>query len=746
MRRRPQSAIIPIINKDKHEININTSQTISKQQHQSFVAPKEHFEDQEQLYYSNLQLKQTTNELRYQNQKLKAQVSQLQVQSHPKLIEKVGIPISQNGECSIVPTLKEKVKQQRNLIEELQTDMQYQQKSIKFTKMSELQAEISNLQNEIQKLKLIIKSLLKVQDQEFIKDPNIIEKLSKFSILLNQQQNYISQLATENEKLKKEYQEVSNNNSQLMDQIKILTFERINYKKQFNQQTNTENDTKRSDYLEKRLVATLQQIDSLKGELVLYQNKQKLLNKQIKEQEKELKSNILELQKQKQQLEEQSQKKDQIIQDLNDRINITELLKQKSPQSATSVTQYMKKSFFPILNYQDQFTQFPEKQDNNLLIYPIDEFKLQILLQQLKYKIISLKLTKERIQMCFNYKQYVQLGEAIEIFMKSPFNFQNQDSIIICRYLIGEDQGTSQKMQLEDTQEVKEIIKKFHTHPKILSEYLTFKTINYQSYFIKLIYYQINKTIIPKKIYNSSEFILLLSQKYNFSYELIEYILMMNYLYLNEIEIIDWNKMTKILEEEYSLYRDNHNLTYYSNDCIRYIPNNYQKKTYSDDEDFNYQVIESRNSKSISQQQQNDEIIINKKTELQSKVQEIISNEQILTLSQFKYIDQQLKSSESRKPNITSDQFTYSQSEHPKATVKKQIESQQVSSEYSLQFNITNQYQSPQVFNTKMSPISEFESGNIKNVLRNLKYNETDMQENNEEYVEEYIEEYVEEL
>lgn len=50
---------------------------------------------------------------------------------------------------------------------------------------------------------------------------------------------------------------------------------------------------------------------------------------------------------------------------------------------------------------------------------------------------------------------------------------------------------------------------------------------------------------------------------------------MMNYLYLNEIEIIDWNKMTKILEEEYSLYRDNHNLTYYSNDCIRYIPNNY---------------------------------------------------------------------------------------------------------------------------------------------------------------------------
>ncbi|CAD8103213.1 unnamed protein product [Paramecium sonneborni] len=772
MKRRPQSAIITKIVKERQESGINTSQLIySKKPIQNQVAPKEYFEDQEQLYFANLQLKQQCNELKFENSKLKAFVAQLKKQIIK--IEKVDkyqvscdpLGVVQGGEGSIVPILKAKVKEQRNQIEELQTDLHQQYKSVKLTKLSELQREIHNQQNEIIKLKQVIQSALNITDQDLVNDPNIIEKLSKFTITVHQQENSIRELTIQNDKLKLEYQEMSNDNAKLLEEMKQLNFEKINYKKQLEEQTITENEVyqqKKREFLEMKLSATLKQLDTLKGELSLYENKSKFLQKQIKDQEKEFKQTIIELQKQKQNLEEQCSKKDIIIQDLNDRINILDLLKQKnSPKPSDSPLMLQQnKSFFPPITYRDEMTQFPENQtsdlNQDLNSKPINKNRLDILLQQLKFKIISQKLTKERIHFTFYNKDFIQLGEAIQIFMNAPYNFQRSDSIVLCRYFIGEDQGFSNQVQWQDTQEVKEIIDQFYNHPKIKSEYLSFQTILKQNYFSKEVNYKLIQSNIQNQIYNKDDFILLLKNKYNFTYEQIDYLLMMNYLYSNEVENINLHFLRQFIQQECDLQTTLHNLTYFSHDSIRYIPKITKKFTYSDDEEFNYPIVESKKLKSIEKQKDDFKNLI-KPPEISNQIQNIITSEQFLTFSQFKNNDQQLKSSESRKPSnhnySNSDTFHYSQSQIPIATLKRPSDVQQITSDNnSIQFNITNQFQSPQQNKKKVNQISEFYSGkeiiDQKNIKQNIDNDTqiTDINKKEDDYFEEILEEYVEEL
>ncbi|CAD8195258.1 unnamed protein product [Paramecium pentaurelia] len=771
MKRRPQSAIIAKIVKDRQESGINNSQLIYiKKQTPQQVAPKEYFEDQEQMYNTNLQLKQQCNEFKFENSKLKAQVAQLKKQIIK--IEKVDkyqincdpLGVIQGGEGSIVPILKAKVKEQRNQIEELQTDLHQQYKSVKLTKLSELQREIENQQNEIMKLKQVIQSALNITDQDLVNDPNIFEKLSKFTITVHQQENSIQQLIKQNDKLKVEYQEMSNDNAKLLEEMKQLNFEKINYKKQLDEQTITENEMyqqKKREFLEMKLAATLKQLDTLKGELSLYENKSKLLQKQIKDQEKEFKQTIMELQKSKQNLEDQCNKKDIIIQDLNERINILDLLKQKnSPKPSESpLTMQLKKSFFPPTTYRDQMTQFPENQtqdiNQDINCKPINKNKLEIIFQQLKFKIISQKLTKERIHFTFHNKEFIQLGDAIQVFMNSPYNFQKSDSIILSRYFIGEDQGFSNSIQWQDTQEVREIIDQFYNHPKIKSEYLTFQTILKWNYYSKATNQKLIQCNIPNKKYNKDDFILLLKNNFHFTYEQIDYMLMMNYLYSNEVENIDINALKQFIQQECDLQATLHNLTYVCQEPIRYIPKKITKVTYSDDDDFNYPVVESKNLKSI-QKQKEDQKIESKLPELSNNIQNIITSEQYLTFSQFKSSDQQLKSSESRKPshhnNNNSDIFQYSQSILPLPTLKRPSDFQQNTQDNSIQFNITNQFQSPQTNKKKMNQISEFYPGKEIVDQRNIQYNIdndtqiTDINKKEDDYYEEILEEYIEDL
>ncbi|CAD8106091.1 unnamed protein product [Paramecium sonneborni] len=772
MKRRPQSAIISKIVKERQESGINTSQLIySQKPTPQQIAPKEYFEDQEQLYFANLQLKQQYNELKFENSRLKAFVAQLKKQIVK--IEKVDkfqvscdpLGVVQNGEGSIVPILKAKVKEQRNQIEELQTDLHQQYKSVKLTKLSELQREIHNQQNEIIKLKQVISSALNITDQDLVNDPNVIEKLSKFTITVHQQENSIQQLTKQNDQLKLEYQKMSNDNAKLLEEMKQLNFEKINYKKQLEEQTITENEIyqqKKREFLEMKLSATLKQLDTLKGELSLYENKSKLLQKQIKDQEKEFKQTIMELQKSKQNLEDQCYKKDVIIQDLNDRINIMDLLKQKnSPKPSDSpLTQQQNKTFFPPTTYRDQMTQFPENQisdiNRDLNSRPISKNKLEQLFQQLKFKIISQKLTKDRIHFTFHNKEFIQLGEAIQIFMNAPYNFQKSDSIILCRYFIGEDQGFSNQIQWQDTQEVREIIDQFYNHPKIKSEYLTFQTILKQNYFCKALNQKLIQSNITNQIYNKDDLILLLKNKFSFTYEQIDYMLMMNYLYSNEVEYINFNYLRKLIQQECDLQATLHNLTYFSHDTIRFIPKKAIKFSYSDDEEFNNPVLENNNLNSIEKQKDDSKNLI-KPPEISNQIQNIITSEQYLTFSQFKNNDQQLKSSESRKPNNhnynNSDIFQYSQSILPQATLKKPSDMmQQITQDNSIQFNITNQFQSPQQNKKKINQITEFYPG--KEILdqRNIQYNIdndtqiTDVNKKEDDYYEEILEEYIEEL
>ncbi|CAD8187598.1 unnamed protein product [Paramecium octaurelia] len=766
MKRRPQSAIITKLIRERQESAINTSQMIySKKQTPQQVAPKEYFEDQEQLYFVNLQLKQQCNEVKQENQKLKAYIAQLKKQIVK--IEKVDkyqvncdpLGVIQSGEGSIVPILKAKVKEQRNQIEELQTDLHQQYKSVKLTKLSELQREIQNQQNEIMKLRQVIQSALNITDQDLVNDPNVIEKLSKFTITVHQQENSIQQLIKQNDKLKIEYQEMSNDNAKLLEEMKQLNFEKINYKKQLEEQTITENEIyqqKKREFLEMKLAATLKQLDTLKGELSLYENKSKSLQKQIKDQEKEFKQTTMELQKQKQNLEDQCNKKDIMIQDLNDRINILDLLKQKnSPKPSESpLTLQHKKSFLPPSTYRDAMTQFPENRsqdiNQNVNCRPINNNQLEILFQQLKFKIVSQKLTKERIHFTFHYKEFIQLGEAIQVFMNAPYNFQKSDSIILCRYLIGEDQGFSNSIQFQDTQEVREIIDQLYNHPKIKSEYLTFQTILKQNYYSKVINQKLIQCNIPSKIYNRDDFILLLRNNYNFTYEQIDFMLMMNYLYSNEIENIDINVLRKFIQQECDLQATLHNLAYVCQESIRYIPKKINKISYSDDDESNC----PKDLKSV-QKQRDDSKIEMKPPELSNQVQNIITSEQYLTFSQFKNSDQQLKSSESRKPsnhNNNSDIFQYSQSLLPQATLKRPSENQQFTSDNSIHFNITNQFQSPQENKKRINQIKEFQTGKEIFDQRNIQFNVdndtqiTDGNKKEDEYYEEIQEEYIEEL
>ncbi|CAK93922.1 unnamed protein product (macronuclear) [Paramecium tetraurelia] len=758
MKRRPQSAIIAKIIKDRQESGMNNSQLIYiKKQTPQQVPPKEYFEDQEQMYFANLSLKQQCNELKFENSKLKASVSQLKKQIIK--IEKIDkyqancdpLGVIQGGEGSIVPILKAKVKEQRNQIEELQTDLHQQYKSVKLTKLSELQREIENQQNEIMKLRQVIQSALNINDQDLVNDPNIIEKLSKFTITVHQQENSIQQLMKQNDKLKLEYQEMSNDNAKLLEEMKQLNFEKINYKKQLDEQTITESEMyqqKKREFLEMKLAATLKQLDTLKGELSLYENKSKLLQKHIKDQEKEFKQTIMELQKQKQNLEEQCNKKDIIIQDLNDRINILDLLKQKnSPKPSESpLTLQLKKSFFPPTTYRDQMTQFPEKQNQDINqdvnCKPINKNKLENLFQQLKFKIISQKLTKERIHFTFHNKEFIQLSDAIQVFMNAPYNFQKSDSIILGRYLIGEDQGLSNSIQWQDTQEVKEIVEQFFNHPKIKSQYLTFQTILKQNYYSRAV----NEKLID-------DFILLLKNNFKFTYEQIDYMLMMNYIYSNEVENIDINALRQFIIQECDLQTTLHNLTYVCQDSVRYVPKQIKKVSYSDDDEFNYPMVESKNLKS-NQKQKDDSKIEIKPPELSNQVQNIITSEQYLT---FSFSDQQqLKSSESRKPsnhnNNNSDIFQYSQSLLPMTTLKRPSDLQQMSQDNSIQFNITNQFQSPQTNKKRTNQITEFYPGKEIADQRNIQYNVdndtqiTDINKKEDDYYEEILEEYIEEL
>ncbi|CAD8095420.1 unnamed protein product [Paramecium primaurelia] len=769
MKRRPQSAIISKMIRERQELAINNSQMIySKKQTPQQVAPKEYFEDQEQLYFVNLQLKQQCNEYKFENQKLKAYIAQLKKQIIK--IQKLDkyqvncdpLGVIQSGEGSIVPILKAKVKEQRNQIEELQTDLHQQYKSVKLTKLSELQREIQNQQNEIMKLKQVIQWALNINDQDLVNDPNVIEKLSKFTITVHQQENSIQQLIKQNDKLKMEYQEMSNDNSKLIEEIKQLNFEKINYKKQLEEQTITENEMyqqKKREFLEMKLAATLKQLDTLKVELSLYENKSKILQKQIKDQEKEFKQTIMELQKQKQNLEDLCYKKDIIIQDLNDRINIQDLLKQKnSPKPSDSpLTLQLKKSFFPPKTYRDQITQFPENQISNINqdinCSPIDKNKLEVLFQQLKFKIISQKLTKERVHFTFHNKEFIQLGDAIQIFMNAPYNFQKSDSLILCRYLIGEDQGFSNQIQWQDTQEVREIIDQLYNHPKIKSQYLTFQTILKQNFYSKAINEKLIQCNIQNKIYNKDDLILLLKNNFNFTYEQIDYMLMIYYLYSNEVDNININVLSKFIQQECDLQATLHNLTYVCLDSIRYIPKKINKVSYSDDEEFKYPVVESKDKQSIQQQRDDSKI---KTNEQSYQVQNIIISEQYLTFSQFKTCEQQLKSSESRKPsnhnNNSSDIFQYSQSLLPLATLKRPSENQQMTSDNSIQFNITNQFQSPQKNKQRINQINEFQTGKEIFDQKNIHYNIdndtqiTDINKKEDDYYEEILEEYIEEL
>ncbi|KAM3139108.1 hypothetical protein pb186bvf_008706 [Paramecium bursaria] len=667
MKRRPQSALITKISKDSQvkseQSVINTSQMIFNKKQSQIQSPPIHFyQDKEQLYFENILLKQQNNELRYENMKHKSKVAQLQKKILQ--IEKVdkyqlnqdALGVQQQGEGSIVPILKSKIREQQDLIDNLNVNLQNQFKSVKLTQLLEMQKEIKQYQDEILKLRQMLSITQKLSDQDLFNDPDIQQRLQNYTLIMHAQENQISSLQDRNDKLNQEIQDLQDEVQKLKDEMKALNFEKSQIKKQLDEATITENEIyqkKKNEYMEKKLQEQLKQNDQLKGELSLQEQKLKKQSKLLKEREKEFKDYQIDANKKIQTLTDANAKKDYFIQDLQERVNIVEILKQKSSPKVESPG--LRTSIEPPKTYREKGTQAPENQVKEIAnTRPINLERLKFIQLIINQKVIRHKLTKDRLQYIFENKQYIQLKNGVMVFQKMPFGLSESDALLLSRYFIGEDNGSSSQVNLEDTQEVSEIIKQIYDIKSKFSENITFKSIIYENQLLlKLIgIYKSNKKL--QGFYNKFEYKRLLEQ-YRITHEQFEYLQLINFEFTGLDTIIDHDFLASYFLQEHQMFVDFQHLNTFDLKMFQYVP---QKK------DESFEQLPPRMSVSP---QRNSTLAVSKLTAGEStkqlQVQSILQNNQILTFSQINEITS-LQPSESRRPR-ESDLFNYSQSQLP---------------------------------------------------------------------------------
>ncbi|CAD8119379.1 unnamed protein product [Paramecium sonneborni] len=633
MQNRPYSAIMKL-KSETSEVRSRDSMShlmFTPKSKKVISPPAKCYADGENLYIQNIHQKQEVNVLRMQNIKLRTLIQQLQNRVYQ--LEKVdrlqlqtdplGLTTSKQ-EGSIVPILKAKIREQAQQISELTEDLKRQCKSVKLTQLVELQKEIKNQQDEIMRLKQFQLVAIKVTDQDLFSNPDIGERIKNYVLTINAQEKQIEVLEKQINQLKYEYQELIEDNMKVQEEIKYITFEKTQLKRKLEDQIITETEQyqlKKREYLEKKLQSVLKQVDTLKGELSLYENKYKSLTKQYQDQDREFKQQLVLYQKTKMNLEDAIIKKDQLIQDLQDRVAIQDLLKQKNPSE-----EHLVKHLIPPKCYRSSFTQFPDieqpqpKATDIINTHPIDKERLQVLLEDLRYKVISLCLTKSRLQYLLKGIEFIQLKQGLDFFMKRPFNYQEEDALLLSRYYIGEDQGYGYKIQWEDTQSVNDMISKIT--PSKEDTLFNYKTIINKKTLIKFLNGEMKLLKLQDTIYNIDDYIIYIQNNTKWNQEQLSFLRLINSLYFGDQLKIDQGFLRLYLREECELMDQQNKLQKIDFQIYRSIP------------------------KAIIQQN-DDEEMIEQKSEM--KIQ--IKVEPVLTLSQLRLNDYSLlKTSESRKP------------------------------------------------------------------------------------------------
>ncbi|CAD8195831.1 unnamed protein product [Paramecium octaurelia] len=699
MKHRPQSAIVKLKSEPSDPRSSFSHLMVSPKPIRPPQTPQQFHLDQETLYMNNLHQKQETNEIKFQNLKLRTLVQQLQarisqierVDRHQFQVDPLGMSTN-NGEGSIVPMLKAKIKQQAQTIEELTADLRTQCKSVKLTQILELQKQIKNQQDEIIKLRQFQQIALKITDQDLFNDPDIAERVENYIKTIDAQQIHIDQLFRQNMKLNQEHQELLDKTNKLQEECKQIGLERTQLKKKLDEQLITETEQyqqKKREFLENKLQSVLKQVDALKGELSLYETKYKQSTKLQQDQEREFKQAIMKAQKNKQNLEELIQKKEQLIQDLQDRVAIQDLLKQKSANEEPVV-----KFVQPPKTYRDQNFQFPEpsiqqhRPTDIINTIPIDQERLKQLLEDLKYKVISLCLTRQRLLHIFNYIEFMQLKDSVHYFMGSPFNYLEKDALILSRYFFSEDKGSGYKIQWEDTQSISDLIQMII--PKKENTQFNFKTIVNRNHLIKQLNQQIKNVKLNDAKYNVDDYIIYIKRNTNMNDEQITFLRLINQIYLGDVTNIDQGFLRIYLKEECEMLSQLYNLQKIDFVIYRYIPKLQIKQEDKEFEDFNFT----------------------------QKTSEQKIDESSAQFSQFRVSDSYLKTSESRKPTSARDSLTYSQSQIESVPLLKRPSDQlnRISNnsikeeEESVEFGISDQLmiQPPQLLKNK-EPIQETE-------------------------------------
>ncbi|CAD8203092.1 unnamed protein product [Paramecium octaurelia] len=691
MQNRPQSAIMKLKSEasDARSRDSISHLMFTPKPNKVTSPPTKRYADGETLYIQNLQYKQEANVLRMQNIKLRTLVQQLQ--NRIQQIEKVdryqlhtdplGLTTA-NQEGSIVPMLKAKIREQAQQITELTDDLRRQCKSVKLTQLVELQKEIKNQQDEIMRLKQFQQVAIKVTDQDLFNDPDIGERIKNYVLTINAQESQIEVLEKQINQLKCEYQGLVEDNIKVKEEVKQISFEKTQLKKKLEDQIITETEQyqqKKREFLEKKLQSVLKQVDSLKGELSLYETKYKQVTKQQQDQEREFKQQIAIAQKSKQNLEDVLLKKELLIQDLQDRVAIQDLLKQKTTSEEPVV-----KHLIPPKCYRSEFTQFPEVQQAEhkatdiINTDPIDQERLKELLEDLRYKVISMCLTRTRLQYLFKGIQFIQLQQGLELFMKRPFNYSEKDSLVLSRYFIGEDKGQAYRIQWEDTQSVTDMIQQIV--PSKEDTQFNFKSIINRNSVIKFLNFEMKQIRLEDKKYNIDDYIIYIKNNTKWNQEHISFLKLINSLYLGDSGTIDQGFLSLYLREECEMM-----------DQLNKLQMN------------NFQIYKS--TPKIIVKYDDDEEIVQKQIEMKMQ----ITVEPILTYSQLRLNDNSLKTSESRKPttcgreNITYSEtyvesipFIKKQSDQAKVVIQKveQIKEQQKEEEQS-QFQLTDSLLQP---------------------------------------------------
>lgn len=88
---------------------------------------------------------------------------------------------------------------------------------------------------------------------------------------------------------------------------------------------------------------------------------------------------------------------------------------------------------------------------------PIDQKNLKWMLLKLRYKLIRLQISREKVKEVLSTSKFVKIRDLNELFHKFPFSFSKVEALTLSRFLIEEDKGRSSYVEMEELQEVNHV-------------------------------------------------------------------------------------------------------------------------------------------------------------------------------------------------------------------------------------------------------------------------------------------------